>query len=172
MVHSGTISTTIDLNPLYLEILFPNSQRVNYITRFPIRTNIEGIPYWLFRCVLGILKEYHFKYNQKSERVIILKKVRISMVKAAFKSTKKWCLISEKYRSASTVLPWQSYEKKKMPTSIYEITAKSLEILHNKFWINQIISQIVKLALNKFGNFLPYILLVRRSIPNYTYIVD
>ena len=53
MVHSGTRSTTIDLNPLYLEILFPNiihsltinSQTVNYITRFPIRTNIEGIPY-------------------------------------------------------------------------------------------------------------------------------
>ena len=81
MVNSGTKSTTIDLNPLYLEILFPNSQRVNYITRFPIRTNIEGIPYWLFRCVLGILKEYHFKYNKKYERVIILKNVRISMLK-------------------------------------------------------------------------------------------
>ena len=43
--------------------------------------------------MLGILKEYHFKYNKKSEPVIILKKVRISMLKesnfAAFKSTKK-----------------------------------------------------------------------------------
>ena len=94
MVNSGTKSTTIDLNPLYLEILFPNiihsltinSQTVNYITRFPIRTNIEGIPYWLFRCVLGILKEYHFKYNKKSEWVIILKKVRISMLKESNES--------------------------------------------------------------------------------------
>ena len=31
--------------------------------------------------MLGILKEYHFKYNKKSERVIVLKKVSISMLK-------------------------------------------------------------------------------------------
>ena len=36
--------------------------------------------------MLGILKEYHFKYNEKSERVIILKKVRISMFKESNES--------------------------------------------------------------------------------------
>ena len=36
--------------------------------------------------MLGILKEYHFEYNKKSERVIILKKVHISMLKESNES--------------------------------------------------------------------------------------
>ena len=36
--------------------------------------------------MLEILKECHFKYNKKSERVIVLKKVSISMLKESNES--------------------------------------------------------------------------------------